>query len=536
MLNDHQWKLHYLLIGIGLILLAQARIHVYRLYSEELRKNRTSAHGWKIPLVVVQILLLQAAGLYGLLIGFHVISEPFRNLIFYFSIGFILIIYLFWYLIAHYQNRYKNLAGLHIARTSLILAVISFFAWTLGQFVILSLLAGFFSLVSLLLSLGLAPLSKEEQRGNWLRVYFLMGSILLLIPVGLASNPFNKDVASLVNLGPAMQNLNGKIDNLTYAPDSKKLVFTQKNSEGWFLCLLDPEAADKKLVKYQAGDGAFTPIFVEQGSSLIVDLLKEKNRDLYLLNIEKGTLKALTHSGVEPLQGGIPWSEKNRQFLYVTKSAKGYELNSINLTTTKSTKLFTTPKPILSPAWVGTGYQIAYTDGDCERPYVYDMELKATKALFSDDEKAQITASGGKLKMGFPAFEVLPSPDAFRYLFKCKKGDATVIETALADGSKANEMYRADQPIEHLAWMDLGQKIVFEESGRQAMYFMKSKQIKIEDANQGIIESLIWPQFSHQSPAASPDGVKVAFVSSSGLWYPALGLSESSGIWVAVLR
>jgi Tol biopolymer transport system component len=106
----------------------------------------------------------------------------------------------------------------------------------------------------------------------------------------------------------------------------------------------------------------------------------------------------------------------------------------------------------------------------------------------------------------------------------------------LADGSKANELYRSDEPIEHLAWMDLGQKIVFEETGRQAMYFLKSKQIKIEDANQAVVESLIWPQFSHQSPAPSPDGVKIAFVSSSGLWYPSLGLSESSGVWVAVLR
>lgn len=70
------------------------------------------------------------------------------------------------------------------------------------------------------------------------------------------------------------------------------------------------------------------------------------------------------------------------------------------------------------------------------------------------------------------------------------------------------------------------------------MYFRKSKQILIEEANQtgAEMESLIWPQISHHSPAPSPDGVKVAFVGSSGLWYPSFGLQDHSGIWVAVLH
>jgi Tol biopolymer transport system component len=106
----------------------------------------------------------------------------------------------------------------------------------------------------------------------------------------------------------------------------------------------------------------------------------------------------------------------------------------------------------------------------------------------------------------------------------------------MADGSKANELYRSFLPIEHLSWLDFGQKIIFDEKGRQAMYLLPSKKIEVEDANQGFIQTLIWPQISHHSPAPSPDGVKVAFVGSSGLWYPSIGLSESSGIWVAVLR
>lgn len=138
--------------------------------------------------------------------------------------------------------------------------------------------------------------------------------------------------------------------------------------------------------------------------------------------------------------------------------------------------------------------------------------------------------------MGYPATEVLPSPDSFRYLFKCQKDNVTVLETALADGSKANELYRSFQPIDHLSWMDFSQKIIFEERGRQAMYLIPSKNIQIEDANQCILQYLIWPQIPHHSPAPTADGVKVAFVGSSGLWYPSLGFSESSGIWVAVLR
>jgi Tol biopolymer transport system component len=275
---------------------------------------------------------------------------------------------------------------------------------------------------------------------------------------------------------------------------------------------------------------------VEKGSSVLADFLKGSSRNLYLINLAKGTIKPLTHSGIEHVLGGVPWSEKNQQFLYVVKTSGRYQLNALTIPTGKSIKILSSSKPILSPSWVSTGYQIAYVDGICERPYVYDLELKTSKALFSDDEKAQIVASGGKKKMGLPAIEVIPSPDSFRYLFKCQKGDVTVLETALADGSKANEIYRSFHPIDHLSWMDFSQKIIFEEKGRQAMYLIPSKNIQIEDANQCVLQYLIWPQISHHSPAPTPDGVKVAFVGSSGLWYPSLGLSESSGIWVAVLR
>lgn len=536
-LSDHNWRLHYIFIGLGLLLLGQARIQVFRLYSEEARKNKTSAHAWKIPLVVAQVVLLQIAGIYGLLVGFSVfIQQPINNLLFYFAIGIVLLVYMFWYLISHFLNRYENLAGLHIAGTSLILSVISFFAWTLGQFVLLSLVAGLFSMVSLLIALAFAPMAKDEQRGNWLRAFCLMGSILFLIPIGLAANPFNKPMISPVQLGPAVQNISGQIDKLTYGPDSKKIAFTQKNDEGWYVGVLDPETTDKKLVKYQAGDGPLTPLFVSKGSSLVLDILKGEIRNLFILNLSKGTLKPLTHGGVEPILGGTPWAESSGQFLFVEKTSKGYRLNSINVSSGKVLKVLTSAKPILSPSWVNTGYQIAYTDGACERPFIYDQELKKTKTLFSDDERAQIAASGGKLKIGFPAMEVLPSPDSSRYLFKCKKENITVIQTALADGSKVSELYRSDRPLENLAWMDFGQKIIFDEKGRQAMYFTSTKVIKIGDANLGGLQTLIWPQISHHSPAPSPDGVKVAFVGSSGLWYPSLGLSESSGIWVAILR
>ncbi len=535
--SDHNLRIHYILIGFGLLLLGQARMQVFRLYSEEARKTKTSVHAWKVPLVIAQVVLLQLAGIYGLLVGFNIaIKEPIHNLLFFFAIGMILLMYLFWYLIAHFQNRYQRLAGLHVAGSSLILASVSLFSWTLGQFVILSLIAGFFSMLALLIALVLAPLSKDEQRGNWLRSLCLMGSILFLIPIGLAANPFNKPMVSLVQLGPAVQNLYGQIDQMVYTPDSKKIAFTQKNEDGWYLGIINPEAIDNKIVKYQAGDGLFTPTFVDQGSSAILDIQKGSSRNLYLLNLSKGKLKPLTHIGIEAISGGIPWSESKHQFLYVFKTSKGYQLNMISLPSGKSKKVFTSAKPILSPSWVGTGYEIAYVDGVCERPYIYDQELKTSKALFSDDERAQIAASGGKLKIGFPSVEVIPSPDASRYLFKTQKNDITVLQTAMADGSKANELYRSFLPIEHLSWLDFGQKIIFDEKGRQAMYLLPSKKIEVEDANQGFIQTLIWPQISHHSPAPSPDGVKVAFVGSSGLWYPSIGLSESSGIWVAVLR
>jgi hypothetical protein len=67
---------------------------------------------------------------------------------------------------------------------------------------------------------------------------------------------------------------------------------------------------------------------------------------------------------------------------------------------------------------------------------------------------------------------------------------------------------------------------------RRMGFILPTENVRVLDANVGRTHSLIAPQLAHRSPAPSPDGAKVAFVASQGLWYPFQG----TGIWVAMVR
>ena len=149
--------------------------------------------------------------------------------------------------------------------------------------------------------------------------------------------------------------------------------------------------------------------------------------------------------------------------------------------------------------------------------------------MLSDEERVE----GGKFQEGPPIQLVEPAPDGFRYLYVTHKDRETALWTILSDGSKRVKISKTEHTLTDVAWFPDGQKIAYQDHGRRFGFWSPSDNILVVDANLYTSQSLILPQLTAHSPAISPDGVKVAFASSQGLWYPSF---NRKGIWIAVLR
>ncbi len=526
-------RLLWFIAGIGFILLGQAMFLTSKEYSAEYKNNRNSPHSWKIPLISTLGSILSVAGVYGLLVSLK-IFPAIQNIMVLIFLFLVFCCYILWYVFAHLKNRYPTIAGLRVGMVAFILSSVSFLSWTWTQYVFLSLIFGIFGIISVVVSLVLVPFEKEEQRGNWLRICCILISVIFLLYVGINSFFINKSHINLVNLGAVQQNIAGKVDNLTYSPDGKKIAFSQKVGKEWFLQVVDPKNPQYKVFKIKAGENSFRPVFIENGGYILIDSVNNGLRNISKINVGNGALVNITSSGVEKFGDGIPWSETRKEFLYVVQNSNSWELKTFSALTGNSNVLFDSTKPILTPSWTSSG-KVVYADSYSDRPYIFDLNTKTSNLVISDDEKTERFQENNKIKSGIPVDEVIPAPDGFRYLYLTRNSSKNIssVWTVFSDGTKASKLYETTGDIKSFSWNADSQQIVFEESCSQMGFFTKMKNIEILDANLMEIKSLLLPQVSHYSPAVSPDGVKIAFVGNHSLWNPLIG---SSGIWIAVLR
>lgn len=523
----------WFIAGFGFISLGQALFLTKSEYADEYKKNRNSNHSWKIPLISALGWILSLTGVYGLLVGVKFLPSI-QNVMGLVVIFLSFCCYIFWYLFAHIKNRYPAILGLRIAMVAFVLSAISFLAWAWTQYIFLSLIFGVFGVISVIVSLALVPIEKEEQRGNWLRISCLLISVFILLFIGVHSLFVDKTHATLVNLGFVQQNLAGQIDNLAYSPDGKKIAFSQKLGKDWFLEVINPQNSDWTSFKVKASEDSFRPVFIENGSNILIDRVINGVRNITKIRVANGSLENITFSGIEKFSDGSPWSETRKEFLYVSRNSDKWELKTLSSLTGKSEILFESSDPILTPSWTTAG-NVSYADSKSDRPYLFDLKTKTSNLILSDDEKIERFKDNTNLKNSLSVDEVIPAPDGFRYLYVThdSKETPSSIWTVLSDGTKALKLYEAKGEIKNFSWNTDGQQIVFEENSKQMGFFEKNKNIMILDANLGETESLLLPQVSHYSPALSPDGVKIAFVGNQSLWNPLVG---RSGIWVAVLR
>lgn len=543
----------YAIVALGFYLIAKNRWRSHKTFQVAYWKNRKDPHAWKLPLIWMQGFMLNCLAIYLFGVGLNW-WQPATNLVLL-TLGLAGFLgYLLWYVIASFTNRFPTIAGVRIAMVSLLLAIMAYMAWTLSQFVMASLILGFYSLVAAISSITVAPFGSPQVRGQWLRTLCLVLVVIILVPVGLSSLPYGKPQSTLADLGPAVQGLSGDITAMNYSQDGTKLAMAQKLKNEWFLRVVDSSREDEKILKVRAGESSFKPTFVLNGKAVIIDAVKDRQRNLYRVDSLNGATVPLTSGGVEEKGEGVPWSEKAGRYLYVTRGDSGYSLNAVDPLSGKIETLLRSAQAILSPSWTREADQVAFVRATRTNTGIYVMDLATRKQrlLVANDPDApedslfKPEAEDVMSKMPFfkrlfapkapeilMLYAVVPAADGFRYLYLAKKGGETSIWTILPDGSKRAQIYRTRGAIRQVAWNKDGHKVYFEESLRRFGFMNQHFNIKELDVDLAKVVDLIAPQVSHRAPAVSPDGVKVAFAGRSGLWYPS---ADRLGIWVAVLR
>lgn len=520
--TQHIPHLPYFVCGFGFFCLAYARGLMRKRYISEQKGDFFYPHSWKVSLLGTQVFLLYATGLYAILFGVNV-APPLGMLgLVLFITGFLF--YLLWYQIQYFKNRLPALASLRIAITSFILAGLSFILWSAYQMIIPSLILAFLSVFAGIYSLTYQ--GTVAQRLNWLKHLIMIVAVAMLGAVGYYLMAVFNPQAEPLDTTVVVKGLRGNITDLTYSPKGDEVGFAQERDQKWYLQFVRPDEKAPVTIKLGELEGPFHVVFTSDGKAVLIDALKGDDRQLVKVDAVTGAQKVLVKSGVEPFSGGVTRMSADHPFLFVTKDKKGYVLNSWMDGKAKISTLYTSASPILSPVWVGD--QVVFVDGIHATPYVLTSPKKEAEPILTETENK----ATDELVETDPLIEVLPSPDNFRYLCVGEKADRTTLWTMLMDGSKRDELYKTNDKLTEISWLADGQKIVFERSGLQLGFRNQTNGIVVLNANLRTFENLVPSQINVHSPAASPDGIKIAFVGSEGLWYPSI----DSGVWLAVLR
>ncbi len=518
----HIPHLPYFVCGFGFFCLAHARSLMRERYVKEQKGDFFYPHGWKVSLLGTQVFLLYATGLYAILFGLNVVPPLGMLGLALFITCFLF--YLLWYQIEYFKHRLPALASLRIAMTSFVLAGLSFILWSAYQMIIPSLIMAFLSVFA-----GIYSLTYEgtvAQRLNWLKHLLMIAAVALLGAVGYYLMDVFKPQTEPLDTTVVVKGLRGEITDLTYAPNGDKIVFAQKRDQKWALQFVGPEEKAPVTIKLGDLEGPFHIVFTPDSQAVLIDALKGADRQLVKVDATSGSQTVVVKSGVEPLNEGVTRMSFGQPFLFVTKDNKGYSLDAWTAGIVKIKVIYTSTTPILSPVWKGN--QVVFVDGIHPTPYLLSPGAKTAEPILNEVENKAID----ELIETDPLVEVIPSPDNFRYLCVGQKGGKTTLWTMLMDGSKRDELYKTNDQLTQISWLADGQKIVFERSGLQLGFRSQTNGIVVLNANLRISENLVPSQINVHSPATSPDGIKIAFVGSEGLWYPSI----DSGVWVAVLR
>jgi hypothetical protein len=526
--------LPYLIAGLGLIFLGKGRYMVRNDYMAAYKKDRQFPHYWKVPLLTGQFFILLLSGLYALAVGVNLVDRVHNPMMLTFFL-IIFSLYFLWYFIAHLSNRFTTLASVRVSLLSLFLAAIAFFLWVSREMVLVSIVFALFAVITLLVSLYLAATSKL-QLGAWPRFACLAATVMFLLPVALNAFAFGKPHSSHVGLELACSGIEGKVLASAYSQDGQKIGFCQKTSDSVYLQVVNLK--DKNAVfKINAGEDVFKPIFIDNGKYILIDVLKGGNRELWKVDASNGST-AILKTGIQSIENGTPWFEKNRKFLFVRAMENGSTLNVMDLMTLQSKELMHLNSPIHTPSWSFSGDKVLFADGVSGLPYTYDVSTAVLEPVISSRDRPEMA----NLLKGPAVIEILPAPDGFRYLYLTLKDKVYSFWEVRPDGTNRENIYETKaSSVRNITWFPNGQRFIFEEKMRRNDFHSETDNVILVDANLGTVETLLPTQISTRSPSISPAGVNIAFTGTTGLWYPSFQklippFDEKTGVWVARLR
>jgi len=437
---------------------------------------------------------------------------------------------------------------------SSLLAAVCLLGW-LYQSLFLSLVIGFIAIICALASVLTASQAAYPSR-FWGLFILLTG--LLILPAAIGILPFGKHTTLLIKLAPSYKGLEGETSALTYSPDGHTLALAQKVGTTWNLVLLQGGEESSPALTVPAGDDSFRPVFVDGGRSLVCDFLVGSARNLYLVDSVSGRTSSITREGVSPTGDGTPWSDASGRFLYTVQVGNLFEIRSVSPDQPYKPLIHQRDdKPFHSPSWFDGGKKIAWVGGSPDDLSVSLFDLKDNKTIvlanahdaiedtaFTPEGSQALAKLGGKLNVKLaptaPSLirivSVLPAPDDFRLLYSIKRGKNSELWAVLPDGTKPTKVYKTDGDIDQIEWTPDGQQVVFDEIEPGSQHFFRGSvhNIQVLNVNVGTHTTLILPQVDHRSPAVSPDGAKIAFLGSAGLWYPSF--TSRSTLWVSAVR
>lgn len=554
-------SLSALLLGLGFFAVAFSRGLSRRVYEIAKMKDRKDPQAWKIPLLAVQGLILYLSSFYLLGIAIHR-WHPIRNQA---ALTFFLVLFLaygLWYLIAFINNRLTGQASRLLAMAASCMAALCLVCW-MWQSLLLSALFGFFALICAFTSVTMSTEATDASRFGGL---FLVLTVLFIIPAAWGLLTFGSGRSNLLALGRAYPDIAGETRALVYSPDGRTLALAQRVDKTWNLLVFQGGDDSSPVLTVPAGDDQFRPVFIHGGREIVCDFLVGSARNLYVVDTATGVTRPITREGIFPTGQGEPWSEATGRFLYTVQMGNYYEIRSVSPEKPFQPTIHQTAESAFhTPSWFGDGKQIAWVGGPTDDLSVSMLDLQekkvtvlanahdaidesaltpeGSKALQTIDQKINKTLGGKvdvKLAPETPAMTrisfVLPAPDGFRLLYGITKGKVTELWAVRPDGSQAGRVYQSEGSIGQVAWTPDGQQVVFEESipGRKFFFRGNISNVRILDVNVGTSRTLLPPKLAQRAPTVSPDGAKVAFLASSGLWYPTVG--GRSGLWVALVN
>ena len=521
----------FLLTGIGLLFIARSRALTRNAYEAAAKKSPQFPHTWKISLIGTQSFFLYLLAFYAIGVGLRFWPKM-ENVVLLLLLFLFFLAYLLWYVVSHFQNRSPEYSGLKIAALALALAFLA--AISMNFFILVGLILAFFSLIMVLVSISSVPFSAPEGR-VWIRAICLLGTIALLVPSAYNFFFNNESQCNLIELDSAVKGIAGEVYALGYSPDGKKLAFSVKTDQ-WYLELFTPNDRKNPMIKYPAGDDAFTPVFVENGKYILSDISSNGARNLRLTNLSTSAQQTLTENGVVQTGDGSLWSEDLGEFLFMAEKDGQNAILTVSPLKKKFKTILQSDDSIASPSWIHGSKTIAYISGTgaSSTIQVYSLATKKSQELHllgADHDEAINPADLPPHK--FSLLKVIPAPDGFRFLFVRQDGKLTSLWTVHPDGSKEAKLYETSDSIGKIAWTPDAQKILFEQNEKIFGKTTGFTHVKLLDANLDTVQNLILPQIATRDPAPTPNGANVAFVCPENLWYPSI---NRLGIWIGTLR